>query len=50
MCPCPHGFANENLCNLCHSGQEVKTHSPKKRLPKNRKRIKGGKNVKFWSF
>lgn len=26
---CPHGFANENNCNLCYSGQSVKTPLPK---------------------
>lgn len=23
MCPCPHGFDNENLCNLCYGGQNT---------------------------
>lgn len=38
--PCPHGFDNENLCSLCHSGQEIKI------LPQKNIRLKTAKELK----
>jgi len=41
MCPCPHGFGNENLCNLCHSGQMMESHSPNKDIiPETKEELK----------
>lgn len=41
MPPCPHGFDNENLCSLCHSGKKIRFFPPNRDiLPETKEEIK----------
>jgi len=39
--PCPHGFDNENLCNLCCNSQKIGVYLPNKDIfPETKEELK----------